>query len=140
MMIERDPGCVVFRFFNSTSCFQVEDALQVVLKIYYQQGIANVLCDFSNTQDALGLLDLYQVIHMLSRKEFFGIRLAAYSKPNSPGIEFASMMGVKGGAKFMVFESEKTAREWLNQPQTDETSNNLNLWVRKSLVDNYYNG
>jgi hypothetical protein len=118
----------------------VEDALQVVLKIYYQQGIANVLCDFSNTQDALGLLDLYQVIHMLSRKEFFGIRLAAYSKPNSPGIEFASMMAVQGGASFMVFESEKAAREWLNQAHAGKTGNNLDLWVNKSLVENYYSG
>jgi hypothetical protein len=118
MNIEKNHSCIYYRFFNTLSVEELEEALAEIITIHHQQGINQVLFDLTGVKDSLGLTDLYDIGIQLSGKAFRGIPMAAFSTTPRPGAEFASTVTNKCGGSFKVFPSEPAAREWLAHLQT----------------------
>jgi len=113
--IEHDPGCIVFRFGRSTSVHQAQEVLDDILRIQREQGISHVLCDASQADDLIGLVDLYAIGLRLTNKAFQAVRLAAFADAAFPAIKFASIVAGKGSGQVKAFNCELAARDWLFQ-------------------------
>jgi hypothetical protein len=115
LSLEHAPDFLFFRFFNTTSLEQVEQALDELDQFHEHDGICNVLVDINELKDSIGMTDLCQLGLEFSGKKFHEIHVAAFSKSRHPGAEFASSVIQKCGGSFNVFESEPAARVWLKQ-------------------------
>jgi len=110
MSLEQNPACILFRFHDNSSAYQVEDAFQMIQKISRQQGIRQVLFDLSAADDPTGMLEQYQVDQKLGRRDLLGVRLAAFGSAGNPSLPLE-----KQPANLMIFDNELAAREWLFQ-------------------------
>ncbi len=113
--IEQQPACLCFHFSNVLYAEQVEAVLQSILTIRQEQGITHVLCDMTDQEDTLGMLDLYQLGMQVSGQEFSDIRIAIFSKKISPSVEFFTKIVEKCSGRIQKFHSQQAAREWLFQ-------------------------
>ncbi len=106
---------------GSVSLAEFAEVKEKIVRQRFESGITRVLVDASRREDSLGLMDLLEVGKELADTSMTGMRLAVFSDPPQPGIEFARQVTSKlQGAKMRTFTSEQSARDWLYSP--DSTS------------------